>query len=389
MKYRNSFLLISVLLLSTLGAVSTKSQDISFGGYLQGLPIRLSAELPPPVGDEIFWEYRMQNRLNVTWYISDEFQVTGQARTRLFAGDLVNQVPGYTRSISRDDGILNLSWMIAESDHAFLHFMPDRLYGEWSSGDWNIRAGRQRINWGVNMVTNPNDLFNIYSFFEFDYPERPGSDGIRIQYHLDWASRIEFAAAPKQDMRESVAALMYVFQLRGYDVQVISGYYQNRLALGGGWAGSISTTGFKGEVMFFHDAEANPDGERKSALVAAVSADHMFDNGVFLVAESAWNSAGGGMIAEIAGESLSADNPTISEFQFTTQASYSLNPLLDGSLAAIWFPDENGVYLSPSITYSLTQNTDIMLLAQYFAGSSDSNLANAGTLIAGSVKWNF
>jgi len=95
------------------------------------------------------------------------------------------------------------------------------------------------------------------------------------------------------------------------------------------------------------------------------------------------------MIAEIAGESLSADNPTISEFQFTTQASYSLNPLLDGSLAAIWFPDENGVYLSPSITYSLTQNTDIMLLAQYFAGSSDSNLANAGTLIAGSVKWNF
>ena len=35
-------------------------------------------------------------------------------------------------------------------------------------------AGRQRINWGQTFVWNVNDVFNAYSYFDFDYKERPG-----------------------------------------------------------------------------------------------------------------------------------------------------------------------------------------------------------------------
>ena len=47
-----------------------------------------------------------------------------------------------------------------------------------------LRIGRQRINWGVNLAWNPNDLFNAYSLIDFDYQERPGSDAIRFQYYM-------------------------------------------------------------------------------------------------------------------------------------------------------------------------------------------------------------
>ena len=59
----------------------------------------------------------------------------------------------------------------------------DRLFIEWNKEKWNIRIGRQRINWGINLAFNPNDIFNAYNFLDFDYEERPGVDAARVQYY--------------------------------------------------------------------------------------------------------------------------------------------------------------------------------------------------------------
>jgi len=186
-------------------------------GYVQGMPLRISADLPEPIGDGSWMEYRLQNRLNVRWTPSTHVTFHWQMRTRLFAGDLVGDIndwaveipgfPRYAEAIDVDDGLVNLSWLIADYDRWLLHYIPDRLYMEWNRGDWNVRLGRQRVNWGVNMITNPNDIFNIYSFYDFDYPERPGSDAIRIQRFLGFSSRMELAVSPDRDLENSVAAM--------------------------------------------------------------------------------------------------------------------------------------------------------------------------------------
>ena len=373
------------------GFMELKAQDFTYGGYLQALPLRISAEMPEPFGDEVFWEYRLQNRLDLRWTPTDNLEFNAQGRARLFAGDLVKDIPGYASLIDTDDGYANLSWMAVESSDVLLHLIPDRLFADWSAGDWNVRVGRQRVNWGINTITNPNDLFNIYSIYEFDYPERPGTDAVRVRYFLDWASRLEVAAAPSRGgIRQSTYALMYGFNTSGYDIQLIGGWYRNRYALGGGWAGSVGETGFKGELMAFYDAEPeNTESNREASLVAAVTADHMFGNGLFLITEALWNSRGGIDTFGLLGQPLSADNPSISEWQLSAIAQYSFNPLLSGSLSAIWYPDESGLFLSPSIDYSITQNTDLMLLSQFFLGADDSPLANAGNIMALSLKWNF
>lgn len=387
--------LIFILTL-TLWANTARAQtdNLRLSGYLQGMPVWISADLPEPFETDSFWEYRFQNRLNIQWYMSSSLTFNWQMRTRFFAGDLVNElndIPGvrYSELIDINDGLVNLSWVIADRDNWLLHYIPDRLNLDWYNDDWRITIGRQRINWGINMITNPNDLFNIYSFYEFDYPERPGTDAIRVQYNLDWASRLEVAFSPAREARNSVAAAIYVFNSRGYDVQFITGYYRNRLGVGGGWAGSIHQSGFKGELMLFTDLEENTAGGRKTNLVLALSGDHMFDNSLFLVVEGLYNKDGGTDQFLLLGEPLSADNPSFSKFQFTGSGTYPFSPVLNGSLAAILYPDENAVFISPSVTYSLTQNTDVNLLTQLFIGSDDSIFANAGSVVAGSVKWNF
>ncbi|MDG5767591.1 hypothetical protein QA596_08960 [Balneolales bacterium ANBcel1] len=357
-------------------------------GYLQGMPVRISADLPEPVGSDTWMEYRLQNRLNVRWDAGSDLSFHWQMRTRIFGGDLIRDFPEYAAGIDTDDGLVNLSWMITEQNSWVLHHIPDRLYAEWDRGAWNIRVGRQRVNWGVNMITNPNDIFNIYSFYDFGYPERPGSDAIRIRRFLGFSSRMELAVSPARNLENSVAAMLYSFNTRGYDIQVIGGYYRERFTTGAGWAGNLRDAGFKGEVMFYADINET-DGSRATNLIASASIDYMFSNSLFLVTEALYNKDGGMDTFSLLAEPLTPDNPSFSRYQFTAQATYPVHPLLDGSLAAIFYPDESSVFLSPSLTWSVLQNLDMQLLAQFFAGSDDSAFANAGNLVMASLKYNF
>ncbi len=388
MKLKMTYILLPLMavLLASAGLPSlTNAQnwdDWRVTGYVQGNPVRIAAELPEPIGDETWMEYRLQNRLNVRWNATSDLTFYWQMRTRMFAGDLVRDIPGYAEGIDHDGGLVDLSWLIFEQDDWLLHYIPDRLYAEWDTADWNIRLGRQRVNWGVNMITNPNDIFNIYSFYDFDYPERPGSDAIRLQRHLGFGSRLELAVSPARDLERSVAAALYSFNTRGYDIQLISGYYRERFTAGAGWAGDFRGAGIKGETMFYAD-------EDETNFIASASVDYMFDNSLFMVAELLYNAEGGRDQFQLMAEELTPDNPSFSRYQATSQLSYPIHPLVDGTLAAIYYPDEEAVFVSPSLRWSVITDLDFQILGQFFAGSDDSAFANAGNLITGQLKYSF
>ncbi len=382
-----------VIILFGLTGISAESSaqfsdNFQVSGYLQGNPVRIAAELPEPIGDQSWMEYRLQNRLNVRWFASSDLTIHWQMRTRFFAGDLVRDFPQYADGIDTDDGLVNLSWMITQQDNWLLHYIPDRFYAEWDRGDWNIRVGRQRINWGVNMITNPNDIFNIYSLYDFDYPERPGSDAIRVQRFIGFFSRLEIAISPARELRNSVAAALYSFDFHGYDIQLISGYYRERLATGAGWAGDHRGIGLKGETMFFADFEKE-NGSRETNFIISASAEYMFGNSLFLITELLYNHEGGREEFMLLGEQITPDNPSFSKYQATTQISYPIHPLVDGSLAAIYYPDEEAVFFSPTLTWSVIENMDFQILGQFFIGSSDSVFGMAGNVLTASLKYSF
>jgi len=126
--------------------------------------------------------------------------------------------------------------------------MIDRLYLDYTSGNWQFRVGRQRINWGINTAWNPNDIFNAYSFTDFDYEEKPGSDAILAKYYINYASSIEIAVKAFDDWEKAVAGMLFSWNQWNYDFQLLAGYMQNNLVGGGGWAGNLWNAGFKGEI---------------------------------------------------------------------------------------------------------------------------------------------
>ena len=364
------------------------TDNIDISGYFQGNPVFFTVDLPAPIGSENWMEYRLQNRLNLRWDISESVNFHWQMRTRAFFGDLVQDFPGYADQIDTDDGLVNLSWMAVSRDKWLLHYLPDRLYFQWAKGDWDIRVGRQRVNWGINMITNPNDLFNIYSFYEFDYRERPGSDAIRIQRHIGFGERIELAVSPARSLNESIFAALYGFDFRDYDVQVIGGYYRNRLTAGGGWAGNLGEAGFKGELMFYTDLQDRV-GQRSSNLVGALSGDYIFSSGLFVIGEFLYNHDGGIDDLILVAERFRPDNPSLSRYQFTVQLSYPLNPLIDLVYANVYYPDEKAVFLSPGFNWSVIEDLDFQLIGQIFVGSSDSALSSAASLVTASLRYSY
>ncbi len=366
----------------------TAWENLHIGGYVQAGYVHISASLPAPAEDESWNEYRVQKRLNIRWDPAPNIACHWQMRTRLFAGDRVRQFPAYAQEITEDYGLVDLSWTIIEEDNRILHYIPDRLYAEGDWQDWNIRVGRQRVNWGVNMITNPNDIFNIYSIYDFDYPERPGSDAIRIQRFMGFASRMEVAASPARNIEESVAAVLYAFDRRGYDIQLIAGYFRERAAAGAGWAGSMGGTGLKGEAMVFSDIKGQDNG-RDTDFIIAAAVDHMFANSLFMVIEGLYNSGGGADDFLLRAQRLSPDNPSFSKYQVSAQFSYPFHPLLDGAITLIGYPDEDALFISPALTWSVAENLDARLVGQFFTGGGDSAIGSAGTLVSASLQYHF
>ena len=137
----------------------------------------------PYLGDTLWYDNLTHNRLNLAWYPNDEFTVIIEMRNRLFVGSSVNNFSNYGELIDSINDFFNLSYNVIDNENMVLNMMFDRLYVQWVKNDWEIKLGRQRINWGVNLAWNPNDWFNAYSFFDFDYEERPGSDAVRVTYY--------------------------------------------------------------------------------------------------------------------------------------------------------------------------------------------------------------
>ena len=182
---------------------------------------------------------------------------------------------------------LNITWW--QNRQSVMHSVFDRLWLQWESEKVRIRLGRQRINWGINSAFNPNDLFNQYNFFDFDYEERPGVDAALVQIYTSPYSSIEAAFAPGRDsIQQSVGAALFRLNKFGYDWQILAGYYLDDFAAGFGWAGNLGNAGFKGEATYF----APLNNYSVASLVISTAVDYSLRNGLYLMGGYIYNELG-------------------------------------------------------------------------------------------------
>lgn len=367
------------------------------GGYLRYFPVIRVNQSDFSVSP---LNHTLHQRLNLSYSHKSVSFFLGQ-RTRLFAGPDASN-PFLKAFLSTDfNGPLDLSFVIFQQGNYLLHTITDRLYFNYTTAEWQISIGRQRINWGINPATNPQDLFNNYSFFDFDYQERPGADAIRVQRFLSSTSRFEIALAPGRKRlstdpswwspRNSVAAALYSFNSSGFDIQFTAGYFRHRWHTGIGWAGALWNLGFKGEFSYFRDIEPSPILPAAN-YTATLSLDYSFENGLFLSLETTHNqqrlpSPGLNPLTVLIPRS--ADDVAFSQWQILAVSAYPISPVQSINFSAMWLPDQRIWFTGPSYIYSIAQNIDLNFLAQLFFVPAGSPLNASGYNVALLATWSF
>jgi hypothetical protein len=348
--------------------------------------------------NDIVFENTVHNRFDSNWFINENLTLSAGLRNRIIIGDNLSSILNYNYIISRDAGLLDLSytWVNNKSWIGVSQF--DRLSIDYTIGKWQFTVGRQRINWGQSFVWNPNDLFNAYSYFDFDYEEKPGTDAIRLQYYMGASRKIEWSTAFNKE-RAITSAFLYRFNTHGFDIQFLTGVHQSTdYVIGTGWSGSIKGGGFNGELSYYHPFKLGP-GKRK-AITAVMHYDYTFKNSLQLQFETLFNGFGRKDFAtglnELLIEDVTAKNLFPTKFAVFGSGGYRLSPLVTVLISGIYGPRGNFIYFGPSFTYSISDNMILDLIGQYFSTDSIDSLTgnrNEALTIGSSIylrlKWSF
>lgn len=330
----------------------------------------------------------LHNRLKMTYQINDALSLKGEIRNRVFYG------PGFEyRSLSDqlnfDAGRIDMNFVPIKDKSIVFSTQIDRLSANWSHRNLEVTLGRQRINWGINLVWNPNDLFNTLNFTDFDYEERPGSDALRVQY-FKGMNGFETAASLHRNIDSSIVGFLYKYNIKGYDLQGLASYYRGEAALGGGWAGSLKNIGFKGEFTWFSGTKNVP-----SLWMASPSLDYTFNNGIFAAASFLYRSASANMtnspllMTGAASSNLDVKSLMPNRYSAFIQSSVSFSPVLSASAAGIYAIDLNAFFLMPNLSWSVKENMELLFLSQsYFLMDKGSINAPFHSFFV-RYKWNF
>lgn len=389
-------LFVFLFLLASLGL---KAQIISINGYIkdmQGLYL-FEDPIPTSIGDEIdALSYNLiHNRLNFKAYATNNLTFALELRNRIFSGKLLEQIPNYASIIEADKGIVDLSWNVIEADKYFINTAIDRIYMDYSYGDWQVRVGRQRINWGINLVWNPNDIFNAFSYMDFDYEERPGSDAALVTWYPTMSSSLDVAYKAADSISNRAFAAKYRLNLKNYDFQFLAGQAGFDYVLGGGWSGSIYNLGFRGEASYFIPTKEYQNVSEK-AVSASLSLDYSCTNSLYIHTSFLYNSLGSSEQDESfslidPNLNLSAKKLSLGKYELFGQISYPIGSLFNVSAAAMINPIDQSMFIGPSVSASLQDNVELYINSQLMIGEARTEYGAMGNLYAlfARLRWSF
>jgi hypothetical protein len=353
-----------LILLMANGQDTIKQSHVYLHGYVKDLQTVIFRD----VKEQWITSSLVHNRLNFKWLVSSSLTGAVELRNRFLYGDIIQAFPGYNASFELDNGTVDLSANLLDERSFLLNTSVDRLWLDFSREKLQMTVGRQRINWGQTFVWNPNDIFNTYSYFDFDYEEKPGSDAVRMQLYTGAASVAE--AAVKVDRNDKVtAAGLYRTNRWEYDFQFLGGVVdQSHYVVGTGWSGQVLKGGFRGETSYFHPEKNFSD--TSGYLVASAGYDYTFKNSMFFQVEALYNGARDTFdlmaVDQFNNNTMSARNIFLPDFSFFVSAAYPITPLFNASLACILTPGSGYGFILPSASISLKDNLELAFFAQLF-----------------------
>lgn len=340
--------------------------------------------------DETLTGNLIHNRLNFRYKPATGLTAALEMRNRLYWGEEVRLTPSFSSGLHYASESMNLSHTWFQTESMVLHTNIDRLWMEYAAASWNVRLGRQRINWGITTTWNPNDLFNTFNFLDFDYEERPASDAVKLQYLMGNMSNLELAFSRTGTAvmdEKTIMAAKYFFNRWNYDFQFLAGWYLDQPTAGTGWSGSIGNAGFKGELQYFFERN---DLQRQLNL--ALEADYIFGKGWYVSAGGLLNSNGLDepiTLWDVASLELSPRNPMPTKWNVLVSLAKEITPLFNVNGSFVYSPEVNLFIVLPSLQYNIAPDLDVNLVWQSFFAEQPAGFEALSHRVFLRFKWSF
>jgi hypothetical protein len=317
-------------------------------------------------------------------------------RNRFIYGDSATY-HGFADLFGADFGYWDFSWNWLENDDAVGNTTLDRLYVDWTPDEWQARFGRHRVNWGMTMLWNPNDLFNSYSIYDFDYEERAGTDSLLLGRNLGFASEAELVWALGDTWDDTSLAGRYLFNTNGYDIQLLGGKNRLDVVAGGGFAGAIQGAGFRGELSYFDPYKDDPDllpqHQREPSTIATLESDYSFKgprNFILkgdIIFVSHPEDPGNALI--YLNQPLTARTLSFTEWAGYVDGTFDVTSLSKQTLGFNMY-DDGSYFGMASNSISMADDWELLLVWQYFSGDTNSLFGgNPSHLLFGRIRWSF
>lgn len=382
------------LLCGWAGGAAAQSWEVA--GYVRAMPSRTT--FPVLNADPLHQAY-LHQRTNFKWRSADRaWQVRVEARSRAFFGSQVAATEGFGEALSSDAGVWDGSWnwWASADGRGVGNTLIDRAFVSYRSGGFRVDLGRQRINWGRHTVWNPNDLFNAYNFFDFDYAERPGTDALRVRWLVgnNGMNEVEFAARPGGQDRAPLVAGLFRWNLWGVDGQILSAAIEDTYALGGALSAGWGTAGLKAEGTFFGPSPAWGDSAIWSGTLGI---DATWGKGGYaqLAVLRTPGSAGSALLG-LPSSPVSTQQPwALLPFGRTlmSQLLWPVTERLRVGGAVLWAPDDDVVIAMPNVVFDAAQNLTASFVVQQLSARSpfapDGPIESMSAAAFVSLQWNF
>lgn len=360
-----------------------KGSKIAINGYVKDL---VTVAIPSFDGIWTF-DNQIHNRINFKYFPTSWLVFNVEGRNRIYFGESIKTNPTFGNQVNQSLDYFRIGGIVAEEKSFLIHSIVDRANIKIEKRKWQAIIGKQRINWSKTYAWNPNDLFNAYSFFDFDYEERRGTDAALIKYNIGSLSSIELASNFDSTFDKMIVAANYKTSIKEYDFQFLAGKYKTDIAIGAGWAGQIKAAGFKGELTYFQPYNSD---SINSTFIGDVSLDYTLPNSLNFRLEIIGNTNPVKTTSiQFLTQPVSAKGLINNYISTFISIGYDINPLIKANLNSIWNIDDNSIFFNPTLDFSLTENTNLLIASQIFVGDKESLYNGIGSYVFTRLKWNF
>lgn len=280
-----------------------------------------------PLETDSYVFHGLQNRINARFPMVWNGWLEVSNRTLIYTGPEKWISPDVAKQMSEDSGWVDATWAWSSTKyHSLLYTTWDRLFWEWQMASSVIRVGRQRVNWGVSGVWNPNDWFHASDYLDFSYTEKKGVDALRWQW-------------------------------------------------------------FPGEVSFYYEPQSYDRG-RLIQYVGTMGFDHMFSNSLYVNVSGLYNgyslNSEGSLMTSPGG--VSSQTLISKETALFWEWSYPLIPWVSVKWGALQSPQDLSFCMIPGLEVSYFENVDWTSYGMVCHGGDSDLYGGKGTVIILSLR---